>query len=544
MISKENFIKIKRTSLLIESHLQQKSDLVSIQLDKLIVDTREFLENPLVQDDLNESIFWLHKRNEIACDFFNVLMECLMTYLEQSESKCDNNSLKIIEIISSLRLRQLLVIKSTLLTRLLEIMDKNEDIQILNIILRLSENQFYEKINFSSPMNRLTTIELINKKILKNETIKNEIILNLNQKSLREQLDYLNSMDLNENVLSNDETFLANLNSLSLTLNQQKSRFLHGELLLKNNTISFCVKLFALQIRVLKKSFYEMECEKFCNSFKCILEILFKIIRSPLNMEDRFLEQGILESFYILFESNSLLRLLYERYLNFFIRLISIFFHLMRAIHFKRSSIEDYRNTISFDLLERTRDLFEELYMQGDSTLMKEKPFFRIYLRSLGYVSEIFKPKVQLLNTCHYEFIATRSFISCYFNCVRKDFIDACDLMFFEFVNELNEIELEKVNRFNEYQNGFRKNTNYYFVEVLIWLKNLFTCFESIRIVYDTHQFFFKSIVYFGLDIEKLLCLHVLAKFSYGNDGVGREIFQDKQFIEFIERINDDININ
>ncbi len=79
-------------------------------------------------------------------------------------------------------------------------------------------------------------------------------------------------------------------------------------------------------------------------------------------------------------------------------------------------------------------------------------------------------------------------------------------------------------------------------MEVLIWLKDLFTCFESIRIVYDTHQFFFKSIVYFGLDIEKLICLHVLIRFCYGNDEVRREIFRDEKFIKFIEKLQNDTN--
>ena len=192
---KENFLKIKNNALSVEDHIQ-KND-YCIQLDELISKTKQMLENPQIVEELNENIFWLNKSNDDDYKYFCVLIECLMTYLDEVENEnLQEDALKIIEIISTLRIKELSMIKSSFIIRLLEKIILFEENRILSIILRLSENQYYEKIAYTGPMDRSTTIDRID--IMVNaKAIKSKIITNLSEQLFREQLEYLNSLDLN-----------------------------------------------------------------------------------------------------------------------------------------------------------------------------------------------------------------------------------------------------------------------------------------------------------------------------------------------------------
>jgi hypothetical protein len=132
-----------------------------------------------------------------------------------------------------------------------------------------------------------------------------------------------------------------------------------------------------------------------------------------------------------------------------------------------------------------------------------EKPLFRIYLRALAFIQVSFEPEITLLEAKHYELIARLANASCFFQNERVDFIKYCDLVNYEFLNELNEIEVQKVYKFNIYNDRIRTDTNYYFIEIIIWLKEIFITPEQMEIAFDAYQNFFKSIIYFSLDIEK-----------------------------------------
>ena len=90
------------------------------------------LENQAVIDDLNESVFWLDKKNDDTYEYmcFYELIEALMTYIEARHDQ-NENAFKIIEIISEMRVREILVIKSTFLLRLLHLMTPEKEERIL-----------------------------------------------------------------------------------------------------------------------------------------------------------------------------------------------------------------------------------------------------------------------------------------------------------------------------------------------------------------------------------------------------------------------------
>jgi hypothetical protein len=198
---------------------------------------------------------------------------------------------------------------------------------------------------------------------------------------------------------------------------------------------------------------------------------------------------------------------------------------------------------IPFNLLIKTRDLLEELYKQADENLMKEKPLFNSYLRSLAYFQEIFKPEIQLLKPDHYEIILNSFY---YLNSKRNNIFDECDYLYLEFTNELDEIEFEKVANFKFYQRTIEggRNHKYLLIENIILLRELFSKSDSLATsAYRIHCCFLKSVVFNGPCIERLLCLHLLTKFCQVEE-IREEIFGDDILIEYIQSLYLDLNEN
>jgi len=256
------------------------------------------------------------------------------------------------------------------------------------------------------------------------------------------------------------------------------------------------------------------------------------------------LKHGFLQVFYEFFKATTLLKSLSERHINILYKLIDIFRLLARRLYTLKQGNSYNTLVIPFDLLIKTRDLLEKLYKQADENLMKEKPLFKNYLRGLAYFQETFQPEIQLLKPEHYEIILNSLF---YFDKIQNDFLNDCKFVYLEFANELNEIELEKVASLKRYQRsiegGFR-NHKYLLIENIILLRELFSKSDSLAIkAYRIHHFFLKSIVLNGPCIERLLCLHLLAKFCQIEE-IREDIFGDKKLIEYIKSMYLNLNEN
>jgi hypothetical protein len=546
---KESFSEIKDKAFKIITH--SKTNDFSDEFDEIVASAKQMLENQSIIDDLNESIFWLYKINENEYKCFYELIEVLVTYLE-AENEQNENAFKIIEIISSMRVREILVIKSTFVLRLLNLITPDRERRILNIILSLSENYVYEKLDFFH-LDHSTLLDRIDQMVIENLPVKNKIISNLNEKLFRERLEYLIRFDLSEKYgVEQNRTFLNDLKALSLVLNQKKERFMHAKLIFTNESIYFFIRFFKYLIEMLKQGL-SLESIRL-DALNNLAEILIKLIRSPYDFKDEFLKQGILQVFYELFEATGLLRLLFERSINTLNKLTDIFRLLAKRLYTLKQGINnplEYLTNdmlvIPFNLLKKTRDLLEYLYKEADESLMKEKPLFKNYLRSLAYFQEIFQPEIQLLKPEHYEIILNSFFFSFHFNKIRNDFLAECEYIFLEFTNELDEIEFEKVASFKRYQRtiegGFR-NHKYLLIERIILLRELFSRNDSLaKNAYKTHHAFLKSIVLNGPCIERLLCLDLLTKFCKIEE-IREEFFADKKLIEYIKSLDLDLNEN
>ena len=128
---RENFSEIKNKATKIILHI--KTNDFSSEFDEIVASTKQMLENQTLIDDLNESIFWLYKKNDDKGEYecFYELMEALMTYIEAKNDQ-NENTFRIIEIISTMRLREILVIQSTFFQRLPNLMTPEREERILN----------------------------------------------------------------------------------------------------------------------------------------------------------------------------------------------------------------------------------------------------------------------------------------------------------------------------------------------------------------------------------------------------------------------------
>jgi hypothetical protein len=547
---KKNFSVIKNKTSNIILRLIDKE--LSSELDEIIASTKQMLENQTLIDDLNESIFWMYKQSDNEYKCFYELIEALLTFIEAKHDQ-NENAFKIIEIVSSINLREILEIKSTFFLRLLHLMTPEKEERTLNIILSLSQNYVYEKIDFLI-LDHSTLLDRIERMVNTHFPIKDNIVSNLNEKLFRDRLDYLIQFDLDKEHLEEDETFLNDLKAVSLVLNRKKERFMHVKLIFTNESIQFFIRYFKCLIVWLKTK--EILESRRLYALNNLSEILIKLIRSPYNFKDEFLKQGILQVFYELFKATELLKKLFERHINILYKLIDIFRLLAKRLYTlkqsKNNHLEYLTNDplmIPFDLLTETRDFLEKLYKEADEDLMKEKPLFKKYLRGLVYFQEIFQPEIQLLKPEHYDIILNSIFFSFYFNRIRNDFLDECEFIYLEFRNELGEIEFEKVvQSFKSYhqrsiEGGFQ-NHKYRLIERIILLRELFSKNDSLATnAYITHQCFLKSIIFYGPCIERLLCLHLLAKFCQAEE-IRDELFGDKNLIEFIKSLYSDLNEN
>lgn len=534
---KENFEKIKNLTLEFSS-LMSHSQKNEYHLDNLTEKIKSILESPKVQEDLNDNIFWLHKKNDNVYEYFVSLLENLLGFIEGKVDE-PKNAFQIIEIISLLRVKLVLKIKSSIFIRFLDLkpINKEEESRILSIVFNLSENQIYDNVDFSD-IDRNIILEKID--TITNNDLRGKIRTNFLEIPLSERLECLKDLVLNEDMIDNDETFLKSFQAISLELNKHKDRFMFSNLFLKYDSLRFFAKLFHLLIEVLDRKLHETH-DKVFTFFKHLLEILIKVIRSHMGLEDEFLKEKIIQTFFKLFKNQNLVNLLFERDVNCLMKVIHVFTRFTRRLYLiKKANIQgEYflsALNVPFDSLIATRHSLESLYDKTDKDVMMQKPLFRIYLRALAFIQVAFKPGINLLEAKHYELIASLANASCFFKNERDDFIKDCDLVNYEFLNELNETEVQKVYRFNIYNNRNRTDTNYYFIEIIIWLKEIFITPEQIEIAFVAYQNFFKSIIYFSLDIEKLICLDCIASFC-AVEKIKKQIFDDKKFVEFIENV-------
>jgi hypothetical protein len=99
-------------------------------------------------------------------------------------------------------------------------------------------------------------------------------------------------------------------------------------------------------------------------------------------------------------------------------------------------------------------------------------------------------------------------------------------------VHRLNFVGDGLVKQFDNYR-------NFTLVDTLNGLKVICSTEEARLIVYENFEFFFKSIIFYGVEVEKILCLNCLVKFCE-TEFIRNDLFNDEKLIEYLSKVKND----
>jgi hypothetical protein len=511
----------------------------------------------------NEDIFSI-ERNENNM-FLSGLIENLITYLNfladnfevipvHDEDKISKiqETITTLESISKFDMaKQIVLINNGFIIEILKFLE-NDTIsfslrinQILNIALNLSKHKFYEKIDFPPEYPLRDSLEILSNLKQSNRLdadgakFADDIVKNLKSNSIE---DCLKKFQTNINVnlngeslveLVRDETFIDDLRLLSITLNNDNNTFFYWDLFKKYNSIYLFTKLLDFMFKILKD---ELSCDSSEDDnreivhrvLRDLLEIIFQLVQKSYKFKKSFLDKGMFIIFIKFFEDISLVEFLVKAYVNTISKIVSIFFLLCRKLYYLDDVspyISDRAQTVKVLIDARTK--IESLSIIEESMGLQEKPIFRMFLICLAYLEK--KLDLLLLETRHFEIIATRGFIPKTFKSVSNEFQSHIEKIKWEFMNENNKIEMQEVSRLMI--SGTTSTAINTIVDALTCLKIIYTSDEAKKIAYDSYSAFMKSILVYGLDIEKIICIACLRKYCSTLEWIRKDIFEDKHLV-------------
>ena len=362
----------------------------------------------------------------------------------------------------------------------------------------------------------------------------------IKEKLLELVLNIFKEFTIINEALINNEVFLKLLQLISTELHNSRAdipkRF-NFCLFVKYESFGFLTKLFdfllkrieiASRINIDGDDLVSDECNE--NILKFLLEIIIRLVRQQLKYEDYFLKENILQVFIDFFQIPTIVHIFYKRYINMLDKLTCIFMDLTRTLYYNRMNCKKFEyfanKSDSFAILRRVKSVYAEMFT-------KEKPFSRCFLKSLGYLQETFQPSESFLSIQDYEFIAKTGFGSNYFKNVSNEFKSLSEVVELEFVNDENQIETQYVTRMKTYFDLIIYEPSYYFVNLIRQLSIIFSSDETKLIAYRAYKYFFKSILMYGLDIEKMLCLSCLVNFIHISE-IHCDLFGDVNLIGYL----------
>jgi hypothetical protein len=499
-------------------------------LNDLFESTRLLLESTTFQADLNLNLI-SEENNSDEIQFISILMKnCLKHIRNTKKSEEAETCFRIIEILSSLKCMKLISIKSSLLVRILKLESLSAK-RLLQVTLALSENNFNDKILFKNERDIFDTLEIMDRKF-PNLIIVHEVVSNLKQKSFKKCLCYFDELVLNEKQMKNVE-FLKNLRFVSNLLNGRKEG---GEFCLDlsqmcvYNTFQFFCRL----LRFLLNKLYDTNNARLRDELVLILrdllDITLRVMDSrPLLVYQRyFIDEGIFQICVdFVYERNyTVIKLLFNDYPNILEKLMRIFLKTCQFIYYKQPSLLlDINEMSTFRTLRKSRDILSELSI------------FKDYLHSLAYLETSFSSYLEtpLLSLDHYKLMSSQNILSQIFSTkVSNEYLSKTFYVDYEFINDLGEIESQRVTKLDRVV----------LVEEIEYIRVFYSrCDDVMQIGFNAFKYFFKSILFYGLYIEKILCLNCLLKWILV-DEIRNEIVDDREFYVYLEHLRKNLHLS
>jgi len=316
---------------------------------------------------------------------------------------------------------------------------------ILNTALNLSESISHETINIDREDIFKHLDDLSKENPARSNLIQN-IEERLRNKYIQACLSTLNTLYISnqrsvDEQLMNEPRFIKNLRFLS-SHSIKSNTFMDWNLFEINNSIEILTLMFNhLFETIFQSSDYDLDDINF-KSIDFLLNIILKLVKRPLKYQSNFIQHDIMKTFIKLYSDTKLMNFLFSCQVCLLYKMILTFLHLCRHLYYCQMENYEFKNENTFMVLKILVGIFKDLDQKSDVNVMKEKPIYRDYLRSLGYLQEKFRPNVALLEHENYYYLATTGFITNYFVKVSDDYKNISFLTRWEFINENGCLEI------------------------------------------------------------------------------------------------------
>ena len=340
---------------------------------------------------------------------------------------------------------------------------------------------------------------------------------------IRRRLEILKQFPINEASIKT-ETFLNELRFISIEMNGKQCEPFDFDIFVESDLFEFLARLFSFLIEKISQSLSENHDDDDDESYEVILKDLLEIFNEILRHRSlkyvgNFLRANMLTEIITFFDNSSVIEYFFERFLNMLYKIAIIFPDISRGIHYFSLNTESnfavaYLKDDSTSKLSAIKYSLEALHTRNKhEKYLREKSFLKSFLKAMAYLENI-NPSKRILTKRDYQFIASSSYTANYFKeKVTNEFRKISEIVEWEFINELNQIETQKVTRITNHFGRVLNNSSNYLVRGLKQIKDTYTTDEHKEIAYECQKNFFKSILFYGLDIEKVMCLDCLIKF-------------------------------
>jgi hypothetical protein len=159
----ENLEKLKLVNLRIKSNENR-------ELCKALESIKSILNSKRLKNELNGN--FCTNEQEYTCQILNDLIEDLLGIMESKVTVSTEiqNSIDCINLMYNLNIKQFFKLDAAIIIRILKFMNKNsysDTDRSINVLLNMSEHQFYENIVFTNEIRLETILEFLEKLKLK-----------------------------------------------------------------------------------------------------------------------------------------------------------------------------------------------------------------------------------------------------------------------------------------------------------------------------------------------------------------------------------------
>ena len=366
---------------------------------------------------------------------------------------------------------------------------------------------------------------------------------------IENRLKRLTSNQLDENLFKN-KTFLNDLEFISIEMNGKQCESFDFQIFVKFDSFGFLVRFFSLLIKQIDVE-QEDNDETYEMILKDLLEIFYELLRHrSLNYVENFVKENMFEEILVFLSDSTLVEYFFDRYVSMFYKIMCIFQDITRGIHFitlysDSNFIFKYfsKDTDYLTTLNNIKSLLGKIYFANKhEKYLREKSFYKVFLKSLAYLDKLslYKSNQKILSIEDYRFIALSAYTAVYFKEITDEFKKISEIVEWEFINEFNQKEEQKVTRITNHFGRILNNSSNYFVRSIRHINDIFTTDETKVIAYEAHKYFFKSIIFYGLNIERILCLACLLKFIHIGS-IREDLFGDVSLIEYLKMLENQI---